>query len=130
LRACAISAKNVLRRCRRALRFARSNFDESIFAVIAGHREIVHLMRQPGLRALMSDLPPMVYRCYHMYMATSFTKKARRAVLIEHYLYLLNRVNTTFFIEILENQPRLWQKTIGRTPCRCIICPTASRQDS
>jgi uncharacterized protein VirK/YbjX len=93
--------------------FTRGNFDESLIAMIAGHREIMHLMRRSALRALVTDHPPMVYRCYRMYLASSFTKKARRAVLIEHYLYLLSRVSTIFFNEILRNRPRLWQKIIG-----------------
>jgi uncharacterized protein VirK/YbjX len=120
LRVCATSATNALRA--RLIKsfplgyeilFTRGNFDESLIAMIGGHREIVYLMRQSGLRALVTDHPSMVYRCYRMYLASSFTKKARRAVLIEHYLYLLSRVSTTFFFEILRNRPRLWQKTIG-----------------
>jgi uncharacterized protein VirK/YbjX len=120
LRVCATFAKNALR-ARLIKSFplgyeilsTRGNLDESLIAMIAGHREIMHLMRQSGLRALVTDHPPMVYRCYRMYLASSFTKKARRAVLIEHYLYLLSRVSTIFFNEILRNKPRLWQKTIG-----------------
>jgi uncharacterized protein VirK/YbjX len=93
--------------------FTRGNFDESLFAMITGHRELMHLMGQPALYALVTDHPSMVYRCYRMYLVSSFTKKARRAVLIEHYLYLLNRVSNTFFFEILRNRPRLWQRTVG-----------------
>ncbi|MGA2562869.1 MAG: DUF535 family protein [Steroidobacteraceae bacterium] len=93
--------------------FTRGNFDESLFAMIVGHRKIVRLMGQPGLRALVTDHPLMVYRCYRMYLATSFTKKARRAALVEHYLYLLSRVSNTFFSDILRNRPRLWERTVG-----------------
>src|SRR5450631_1754447 len=93
--------------------FTPGNLDEPLSAAIAGHRRFVRLMRQPGLRALLTDHPPLVYRPYRRYLATSFTKRTRRAVLNYHYVYLLKRVSTVFFSEILRNPPRLWQKTIG-----------------
>ncbi len=94
--------------------FTPGNIDEPLGAAIAGHREFVRLMRQPGLRALVTDYPLLVYRHYRRYLANSFTKRTRRAVLKQHYLYLLTRVNATFFSEILRNRPRLWHQTIGR----------------
>jgi hypothetical protein len=100
----ATSAKNALRRCLMTsfpvayeILFTRGNFDESIPALIAGHRAILRLMSHPGLRPLVADYPPMIYRPYRMYLASSFTKKARRAALEQHYAYLLPRVSRTFF---------------------------------
>jgi putative transposase len=63
---------------RRFLR--RDNFDESIFAAIVGHREILEIMRRPQLRVLTREHPEMVYRPFADYLATSFCKKKRRQI--------------------------------------------------
>ena len=94
--------------------FTSGNFDETLWAAIAGHREFVRLMRQPHLRDLLTYHPPVVYRPYRRYLATSFTKKDRRTILKHHYGYLLTRIRKTFFFEISRNRPLLWQKAIGQ----------------
>jgi uncharacterized protein len=120
LPACAMHAKNVTRRFLMAsfpmgyeILFTPGNWDEPVRAMVAGHREFGRLMRQPGLRPLLIDHPPVLYRPYRRYLATSFTKKVRRAVLTHHYAYLQTRVSNSFFSRTLKDQPRLWQKTIG-----------------
>jgi uncharacterized protein VirK/YbjX len=121
LSACASYGKNIVRRTLMAsfpigyeILFTPGNWDEPVGAMISGHRKFVRLMRQPGLRALLSDHPPVVYRPYRRYLATSFTKKVRRTVLSHHYAYLLTRVGNTFFSETLRVRPRLWRKAIGQ----------------
>ena len=94
--------------------FTPGNFDETPWAVIAGHREFVRLMRQPRLRDLLTCHPSVVYRPYRRYLATSFTKKDRRTILKHHYGYLLTRFSDTFFFEISRNKILLWQKTLGQ----------------
>ena len=80
--------------------------------MISGHREFARLMRQPRLRDLLASYPPVVYRPYRRYLATSFTKKDRRATLKHHYTYLLTRINDAFFSQISTNKILLWQKTV------------------
>jgi uncharacterized protein VirK/YbjX len=94
--------------------FTSGNFDETLPAVIAGHREFVRLMRQPRLRDLLTYDPHMIYRPYRRYLATSFTKRDRRSILQHHYGYLLTRISETFFLELTRNRLLLWQKTIGQ----------------
>ena len=113
-------AKNFLRRMLMAsfpmgyeILFTPGNWDEPVRAMISGHRQFVRLMRQPGLRTFLSDHPPVLYRPYRRYLATSFTKKVRRTVLSHHYAYLLTRVGNGFFSETLRVRPRLWLKAIG-----------------
>jgi uncharacterized protein VirK/YbjX len=89
------------------------NQDESLPALVAGHRSVVQLMRQPGLQELLKAHPLIIYRPYRRYMATCFTKQHRRAVLLHHYRYLLPRVSPVFFSDIAVNPPTMWQRTIG-----------------
>jgi len=93
--------------------FTPGNLDEPLSAVIAGHRRLARLLAQPGLRALMTAHPQAVYRPYRRYLATSFTKSARRAALQHHYAYLLPRISETFFPAVLGSRPQLWQQRIG-----------------
>jgi uncharacterized protein VirK/YbjX len=90
---------------RRFLR--RDNFDESIFAAIVGHREILEIMRRPQLRVLTREHPEMVYRPFADYLATSFCKKQRRQIIKEHYLYLINCLSESFFSQIARDKPLL-----------------------
>jgi uncharacterized protein VirK/YbjX len=118
--ALAASAKQALRRYLMKsfpigyeILFTPGNLDEPLSAVIGGHRQLVRLLAQPGLRALVAAHPQAIYRPYRRYLATSFTKSARRAALQHHYAYLLPRINETFFPAILRDRPQLWQKRIG-----------------
>ncbi len=133
--ALATSAKNALRRYLMKsfpigyeILFTPGNFDEPLSDAIGGHRQIMRLMRRPGLRALVTDHPPMVYRSYRRYLATSFTKRVRREIFKYHYEYLLAGVSKTFFSEVLRSRPRLWQKTIGRDVLEIKLSFTAELQ--
>jgi uncharacterized protein VirK/YbjX len=93
--------------------FMPGNRDESFSALIAGHRDVVQLMQQPGPRELLRAHPLIIYRPYRRFLATSFTKQHRRAVLLHHYRYLLPRVTRGFFSDIAVNRPTMWERTIG-----------------
>jgi uncharacterized protein VirK/YbjX len=93
--------------------FTPGNLDEPLSAVIAGHWRSMRLLAHPGLRALVAAHPQALYRPYRRYLATSFTKSARRAALQHHYAYLLPRISETFFPAVLNDRPQLWQKRIG-----------------
>jgi uncharacterized protein VirK/YbjX len=93
--------------------FTPGNCDEPLSAVIGGHCQLVRLLEQPDLQALMAAHPEALYRPYRRYLATSFTKKARRAALMHHYRYLLPRISAAFLPAVLSNRPQLWQKCIG-----------------
>jgi uncharacterized protein VirK/YbjX len=93
--------------------FMPGNRDESLPAIIAGHRAVVRLMKQPGPRELVNAHPVIIYRPYRRFLATGFTKIHRRAVLLRHYRYLLPRVTRVFFSDIVFNPPALWERTIG-----------------
>jgi len=93
--------------------FMPGNWDESLSALISGHRAVVQLMQQPGPRELLRAHPLIIYRPYRRFLATSFTKQHRRAVLLHHYRYLLPRVARAFFSDIAVNPPMLWHTAIG-----------------
>jgi len=93
--------------------FMPGNRDESLPALIAGHRAVVQLMQRPGPRELVKAHPLIIYRPYRRYLATCFTKKHRRAVLLHHYGFLLPRMAQPFFDEISRNAPAIWHQTIG-----------------
>jgi uncharacterized protein VirK/YbjX len=113
------SVKNALRRYLMAafpiglVHFTRDNADEPLGEMIAGHRELLRLMRRPGLRPLVKACPSLVYRCYRVYLARSFTKKERRAAIKQHYAYLSARISENFYPVLLRDRPNLWQGTIG-----------------
>lgn len=89
------------------------NLDESPVAVIAGQLAVIRLMKRPGPRDLLQRHPQIIYRSYRKYLATSFTKKSRRAVLLHHYTYLLPRMKGIFFGEISSKHTQIWQIDIG-----------------
>jgi uncharacterized protein VirK/YbjX len=93
--------------------FSPGNFDEPLIPAILGQRKLRRLLNQPSLGALRAEHPEIVYRPYLRYLATSFTKTARRAALYHHYATLAARVSNTFFAELLQQRPLLWQMRVG-----------------
>jgi uncharacterized protein VirK/YbjX len=92
--------------------FHRQLWDEPIRSMIAGHVEVARVMGRPQTRALMRHHPRLLNVYFGGYLAKSFSKKMRRAILKEHYTYLANRVGETFFDELVGNKPKLWHTTI------------------
>jgi uncharacterized protein VirK/YbjX len=93
--------------------FTPGNWDESLPALIAGHRAILRLMHRPGPCELVNAHPVVIYRPYRRYLATCFTKKNRRAVLLHHYRYLSARMTEPFFGALSVNPPQIWHQAIG-----------------
>lgn len=120
LRVRAISVKNTLRKflirnfpVTYDILFTSGNFDETPGVLIREHRAFVQMMKQEGLRELMTHHPPIVYRPYRRYLATGFKKKDRRTILKHHYGYVLATASEKFWCSIAQNKLPLWQQTAG-----------------
>ena len=97
------------------LKFSRLFLDESPFAAITGHFEVVATLNRCGARALVKCDPNYVNKYTTDYLAKSFNKRDRREILQFHHRFLAERLSELFYEDILDsNSDRtLWTEILG-----------------
>jgi uncharacterized protein VirK/YbjX len=93
-------------------RFREFLTGETIFAAIAGHFEVVRVLRRTGARALTARYPNYSNKYIAGYLAKSFGKKLRRKILMFHHEFLAEKLIEKFYERILLNGSVLWSETI------------------
>jgi uncharacterized protein VirK/YbjX len=93
-------------------RFYGSISDESVFAMIAAHFEVVRVLNHCGARALTKHFPNYPNKYVTGYLAKSLDKKSRRDTLKFHHQYLAEHLGGSFYEQILRRRPVLWSETI------------------
>jgi hypothetical protein len=93
-------------------RFRKFVGDETIFAALAGHFEVVRVLRRTGARALTARYPNYCHKYLSGYLAKSFGKKLRRKVLIFHHEFLAKKLSEKLYGRILLDGLVLWSETI------------------
>jgi uncharacterized protein len=86
--------------------------DETIFAAIAGHFEVVRVLRRTGARALTARYPNYSNKYIAGYLAKGFSKKIRRNALMFHHEFLAEKLTGKLYEQILPDGSILWSETI------------------
>jgi hypothetical protein len=95
-------------------RFYRATSDEPIIALLLGHLEVVRQLNLPGPRALTQRHPNYVNKYMTEYLAKDFGQKSRRKILQFHHQYLIRHLIESFYDQVLQNKPILWQEKIDQ----------------
>lgn len=93
-------------------RFYSSVSDESVVAMIAEHFKVVRVLNYCGARALTARFPNYGNKYVVPYLARRFDKKTRREILKFHHEYLAACLIDSFYEEVLERRPTLWNEVI------------------
>jgi uncharacterized protein VirK/YbjX len=107
----------ILRLCRNnifvfASRFRQCLCGETIVRTIVEHLEVLRVLNGGGARALIKRDPNYANKYFRPYLAKSFSKSAKRAILKFHHQFLLNHVNESFYERISQGGWVLWSETI------------------
>ena len=115
----------------------RGQFRHSILAaIVRALGDPRYFRRRPQLRVLTREHPKLVYRPLSRgYLATCFRKKQRRQIL-EHYLYLTNRLSESFFSQIARQTSivaravgpvQSWSHFLANIIMKAICCSSSNR---
>ncbi len=75
---------------------------------LPAHFKLNRLMNSPSLQALIKHQPRLGYKYLGNYLANNLSRQARLGILYNHYDYLTQRVQSSFFTSLLTGMP-LWQ---------------------
>lgn len=95
-----------------ASKFRKLVLDESIVSMVIGHFAVLRVMSHRVTIPLTNRHPDLPIKYFKNYLANSFSKKSRREILKLHYQYLAEHVVESFYNEIIESAPLLWNATI------------------
>lgn len=79
---------------------------------IPGHVKLLDVLTRPSVMGLTSRHPLLVYKYLGTYLASSFTRKTRLAIQMNHYRYLSERVSENFLARLVDHSVRLWEGNI------------------
>ena len=93
--------------------FRQTMSDESLFAAVLGHLEVVRIVNGGIGQPLTKHSANYANKYIKKYLASSFSKKSCREILKFHHAYLAKHVHGSFYHEILWKEPILWREVIG-----------------
>jgi uncharacterized protein len=93
-------------------KFRDSLTDETFFAAVAGHFEVIRVLRRTGARALTARYPNYSNKYLSGYLARNFSKKSKREILIFHHQFLAGKLTNKIYEQILAGDSVLWSETI------------------
>jgi uncharacterized protein VirK/YbjX len=89
--------------------------DETISRTIVEHLEVVRVLNNSGARALIKHDSNYANKYLRPYLAKSFSKDGKRAILKFHHQFLLRHAGEEFYERISQGGRILWRETIERS---------------
>jgi len=83
--------------------------------------EVVKVLSSAGTRPVTRAEPRLLFKYLTDYVGADLSRKERASILIDHYAFLTNRVDGSFFRMIVDGRMELWHQNIGEHSYRIFL---------
>lgn len=92
--------------------------------------QVARVLMAPEIRPVREADPRLMFKYLGTYISADLSPGERAAILIEHYGFIRERVNATFFQEIVDSPLELWRHAVGGHTYRiCLAFPRTAHDE-